>query len=79
MSYVYERFLLSEEMLLVWDQVWVVVQLLHHKEVLRVQELILDVVLEGIVPHDDDCVLEEVDCVLLDDVGQSVLSDVEHL
>ena len=79
MSYVYERFLLSEEVLLVWDQLWVVVQLLHHEEMLRVQELILDVILEGIVPHDDDGVLEEVDCVLLDYVGQSVLSDVEHL
>ena len=79
MSYVYEWLLLCEEVLLVWNLVWVVVQLLHHEQVLWVQELILDVFLEGIVPHDDDSVLEEVDRVLLDDVGQSVLSDVEHL
>ena len=79
MSYVYERFLLSEEVLLVWDQVRVIVKLLHQEEVLWVQELVLDVVLERIVPHDDDSILEEVHCILLNDVGQSVLSDVEYL
>lgn len=79
MSYVEEWLLHCEQMLLIGDQVRIVIQLLSHEEVLRVQQFTLHVVFKWVVPHNHNCLLQEVHCILLDDVCQLVLPDVKYL
>ena len=46
---------------------------------LRVAQLFINLLLERIVPHEDNCVPEEVDGFILNELGQFVVSDVEDL
>ena len=70
---------MSDQMLLIRNKVGIVLQLLRHEKMLRIQQLSLDPILERVVPHKHNRVLQEIHSVLLYDARQLVAPNIENL